>query len=133
MKNILMSLLVAMVCIGCSKKSKVSESLGAPQNAGITGQVTVTNSPLIADLNVQPTTQGFQTSILVLNDDNNVIATITSSRNGEFKITLPSGTYILVPQADPLTGPVPTQERVLVNVFDNQYADVTLTYRSIHY
>ena len=101
-----------------------------PYESGIRGMVTigptcpverVPPDPLCAD-------KPYEATLMILNTSGKQMATITSGKDGVFKISLPPGTYTIRPSESPSRMPYAGEQTVVVPAIG--YTDVTIQYDS---
>lgn len=103
-------------------------ALAAPaaDEAGITGQVNIRPVRPHATLGT-PNLAPYQTKLQVSDASGHVVASTETDANGQFRIPLPPGTYIIKPLSP---GPYPRASEQTVVVSPRKFSPVTVTYDS---
>ena len=103
-------------------------ALAAPtaEEAGITGQVNIRPVRPHATLGT-PNLAPYQTKLEVSDTSGHVVASTETDANGQFRIPLPPGTYIIKPLSP---GPYPRASEQTVVVSPRKFSPVTVTYDS---
>lgn len=98
-------------------------------NSGIFGQVVIgPQCPVVAEgMEEECADKPYQATILVKTEDGSrEVTRFTSDANGQFRVALPPGTYLLEPI--PGGSPFPFGKPQLVEVREGQYTEVTILY-----
>ncbi len=95
--------------------------------SGIEGQVLIGPMCPAMQADVPCPDRPFQATITVLDENRHKVADFQSDEQGNFKIGLKPGTYILVPEAP---NAMPRAGEQTVTVIEGQFIRVTITYDS---
>lgn len=98
----------------------------APTQSGITGQVRIRPVRPHATIGV-PNLAPYQAKLDVLDESGKPVTTLETDPNGNFRISLPPGKYILRPQT---SGPYPRTTQQTVVVRPKSFAQVQIVYDS---
>ncbi len=124
-KRFLFTIILLLTLSACSPV--ISTTPAATPSSGIEGQVTegpMCPGPVPVGENTCPD-QPYQASIDVLGTDNKLITQFQTDTQGNFKISLPPGTYLLHPiSGKPL--PHAADQTVVVNV--GEYTSISILY-----
>ena len=95
--------------------------------SGIEGQVLIGPMCPVMQANIPCPDQPFQATITVLDENRNKVTDFQSDAQGNFKIGLKPGTYILVPES---TNAMTHAGEQTVTVIEGQFIRVTVNYDS---
>ena len=93
---------------------------------GITGQVNIRPVRPHATLGA-PNLAPYQTKLVVSDTSGHVVANVETDANGQFRVGLPPGTYVLKPLSP---GPYPRASEQTIVVSPKKFSQVTVTYDS---
>ncbi len=114
-------LLLAIVLAACGLPS------AGTTTSGIKGQVSIGPMCPVMQANLPCPDQPYAATIRVLDQDGKKVTEITSDAQGNFKVGLPPGTYVLSPLPGDSMAHAPEQPATVV---DGQFTRVTITYDS---
>jgi len=124
-RNIIYVVVFLFILSGCAQIVPLNPS--PTPSSGIVGTVTegpMCPGPVQVGNNTCPD-QPYQTTIKVLNSNNDQVAQFQTDANGNFMVPLAPGTYILHPEAG---NPLPQAADQTVTVTAGQYTQVTIQY-----
>lgn len=100
-----------------------------PSNSGIEGQVYIGPTCPVATITSPCPDAPFQATLTIQDANGKKVAQLATDALGRFRVALPAGTYLIVPET-PNPGPPPRGEPQSASVRAGQYTQVIITYDS---
>jgi hypothetical protein len=119
-----------LLLAGCAHTSP-NATPAATQNSGVQGRTTIDGGCPVIRADTPCPDRPLTARITVIRDgsDTTILATITTNADGQFRIPLPPGTYLLRP--DNLAGArYPTAQPVTVTIRPGEFTQVTIAFDS---
>lgn len=117
---------LCLVLVACTPQASPAPPSAPPLTSGIRGIVLLGPTCAAQPAYASPCITPYATELVILDDNGNKVATVSSGDDGHFEIALPPGDYTIQPTPGP--DGVPSGTPVPVTVLDDDYTDVEVDY-----